>query len=302
MSTTAKHIPPALRSLELPFPPKIFSLMSGLYNSQKRGSGVEFSELREYVVGDDVRSIDWKASARSHTTYIKTYIDLRNQDVVFALDGSSSMALGGVDNLDSPLFLAGAMIGLIMRLAINRGDRVGFISTQQPEHFRVQTTGLSSRALGMYQQQYVNIATAHRQGMDWGQFLEQVRRNIKKHSLIVFFSDDYRVDDQIAQGYRLLRAHGHRVWCFRLGSKLLDVDRVETVPVIEDIESGELDGWNILDRQLLEDFIAQEQVGDVALDQRLRLLGVEIATLADRESAIPLLAKLLLRYKRRGGH
>ena len=298
MLIDSKHIPPALKSLELPFPPKIFSLLSGFYNSQNRGSGIEFSELREYVIGDEVRSIDWKASARGHATFVKTYIDLRNQDVIFAIDGSSSMVMGGINDTQSPLFIGGSLIGLIMRLALNRGDRVGFISSQDDSVVRSQTTGQSTKALSMYSQQYAAISTAQYQILHWADFLKKVRLNVHRHSLIVFISDDFEVDDAILQQYRLLRASGHRLWCMRVHGKTMNPDAVLQNYNTMDIETGELTDWAVLDKRVMAEYEQTETQRSAQIDAQLRAVGVEVATLADRKGAIPLVAHILQRYKR----
>ena len=69
-------------------------LIAGSYRSVFKGRGVEFSEVREYVPGDDIRTIDWNVTARFNTPYVKEFIEERNLDIYIAFDVSSSNNFG----------------------------------------------------------------------------------------------------------------------------------------------------------------------------------------------------------------
>jgi len=73
---------------------KVSSLLAGNYKTSFHGSGIEFSGIREYNIGDDTGSIDWKASARTGKTYIKKYEEDRERKVLFVVDTGSSMRFG----------------------------------------------------------------------------------------------------------------------------------------------------------------------------------------------------------------
>ncbi|MFH1788338.1 MAG: DUF58 domain-containing protein [Candidatus Altiarchaeota archaeon] len=95
------------------------------YKIMLHGSGMEFSELREYVPGeDDPKKIDWKASLRSNRTYVKEYEEERNLDVFIMLDTSSSMLFGTQDKLKSEY--AAILAGTLAYAGIESGDSVGF--------------------------------------------------------------------------------------------------------------------------------------------------------------------------------
>ena len=91
-----------------------------------RGQGTEFDSLREYVRGDDVRSIDWRASARNRNVVVRTWQPERDRRVVLVLDTSRTSA-GRVDDvprLDSAMDAA----LLLAALAARAGDRVDFVA------------------------------------------------------------------------------------------------------------------------------------------------------------------------------
>jgi len=73
---------------------KVSSLLSGNYKTSFHGSGIEFSNIREYSLGDDTSDIDWKASARTGKTYIKKYEEDRERKVLFVVDTGESMRFG----------------------------------------------------------------------------------------------------------------------------------------------------------------------------------------------------------------
>ncbi|OIP54436.1 hypothetical protein AUK10_00800 [Candidatus Gracilibacteria bacterium CG2_30_37_12] len=73
---------------------KLSSLLAGNYKTSFHGSGIEFAGIREYSLGDNTTSIDWKASARMGKTYIKQYEEDRERKVLFVVDISESMNFG----------------------------------------------------------------------------------------------------------------------------------------------------------------------------------------------------------------
>ena len=90
-----------------------------------RGKGIEFAGLREYVPGeDDANRIDWRASIRSQSLYVREYEEERDLDVFILLDTSSSMLFGSTGNLKSEY--AAIVAGVLAYAGIDSGDNVGF--------------------------------------------------------------------------------------------------------------------------------------------------------------------------------
>jgi uncharacterized protein (DUF58 family) len=73
------------------------SQYAGLYRSAFRGQGMEFSEVREYAEGDEVRLIDWNVSARHQSLYVKRMIEERERNVLLVFDLSGSLGFGSVE-------------------------------------------------------------------------------------------------------------------------------------------------------------------------------------------------------------
>ncbi|MBI4878973.1 MAG: DUF58 domain-containing protein [Planctomycetes bacterium] len=100
-------------------------LFAGEYHSVFRGRGMEFDEVREYLPGDDVRSIDWNVTARSGAPFVKRYREERELTVLFLVDVSASGAFGSIRR--SKMELAVEVAALLMFSALKNNDKVGLL-------------------------------------------------------------------------------------------------------------------------------------------------------------------------------
>ncbi|MEQ9304200.1 MAG: DUF58 domain-containing protein [Marinoscillum sp.] len=89
-----KEILKKLRKYEIRVRKAINSQMQGDFHSIFKGSGLEFDDVRAYQYGDDVRTIDWNVTAKGHGTFVKTFIEEKEQTVLFILDVSASQEIG----------------------------------------------------------------------------------------------------------------------------------------------------------------------------------------------------------------
>ncbi len=101
-------------------------LFAGNYRSAFRGGGLEFEESRPYLPGDDVRTIDWNATARCGRAFVKRYREERDLTLLLALDVSASMRFGG--NGRSKAATAAHAVALLAAASGRAGDRVGFFA------------------------------------------------------------------------------------------------------------------------------------------------------------------------------
>ena len=99
--------------------------LSGDYHSTFKGQGVEFDEVRPYVAGDDVRSIDWNVTARTGTPFIKRFSEERELTVLFMVDVSGSQSYGSVAR--SKMELAAEVTALLALTAIRNQDKIGLV-------------------------------------------------------------------------------------------------------------------------------------------------------------------------------
>jgi uncharacterized protein (DUF58 family) len=109
------------------------SVFTGEYRSVFKGQGMEFSEVREYQPGDEVRSIDWNVTARMRRPFVKRYIEERELTVMLVVDLSGSERFGTVKRFKSEL--ASELAAVLAMSAVRNNDRVGvLLFTDRIEH------------------------------------------------------------------------------------------------------------------------------------------------------------------------
>ena len=99
--------------------------LAGDYHSTFKGQGVEFDEVRPYIAGDDVRTIDWNVTARTGVPYIKRYSEERELTILFLVDVSGSQSYGSRSR--SKMELAAEVTALLALTAIRNQDKIGLI-------------------------------------------------------------------------------------------------------------------------------------------------------------------------------
>jgi uncharacterized protein (DUF58 family) len=110
------------------------NLMAGQYRSVFRGSGIEFEEVREYCPGDEVKSIDWKVSARLGKPFIKRYREERESILMLLVDMSASLQFGTFSG--QKLETVAEVASVLAFNAIKNNDKVGVIFfTDQVEKY-----------------------------------------------------------------------------------------------------------------------------------------------------------------------
>lgn len=105
---------------------KTSNILEGTYNSIYKGKSMNFEDLREYVIGDNVKDIDWKASARSNKILIKQFVAEKKHNVLFILDSGKKM-LADTRDLESKKEIALMTMGTICYLIDRNGDSISAI-------------------------------------------------------------------------------------------------------------------------------------------------------------------------------
>ncbi|HWY00256.1 MAG TPA: DUF58 domain-containing protein [Mycobacterium sp.] len=187
-------LPPFLSRKHLPSRLAKLREIDGLLPTLIRGQGTEFDSLREYVVGDDVRSIDWRATARRADVMVRTWRPERDRRVVIVLD-TGRMAAGrvGVDptaadpagwprldwSMDAALLLAA--------LASRAGDHVDFLA-----HDRVSRAGVFGASRTELLAQLVDAMAPLQPTLvesDWRAMIAAIARRTRRRSLVVLLTD-----------------------------------------------------------------------------------------------------------------
>ena len=114
-----------VRDLEILSARLIRAGFAGDYHSAFHGRGIEFSQVREYQPGDDVRTIDWNVTARSGTPYVKEFVEERDLTVLVVVDISGSMSFGSVDWRKCDV--AAELAAVFAFSAVQNSDRIGLL-------------------------------------------------------------------------------------------------------------------------------------------------------------------------------
>ena len=114
-----------IRKIEIKTRKVVEEMTGGAYRSVYRGRGIEFSEVRTYTEGDDVRDIDWNVTARTGVAHIKKYVEERELTVIIAVDISSSTLFGSAE--DDKRDKMAETAALLAFSAIRNNDKVGLL-------------------------------------------------------------------------------------------------------------------------------------------------------------------------------
>src|SRR5262247_849874 len=115
----------AIRKIQIHTSHLVSDLFAGQYHSVFKGRGMEFDEVRQYVPGDEIRTIDWNVTARTGIPHVKRFVEERELTVVLLVDESSSGRFGTVRQLKSEV--AAEICALLAFSAIKNHDKVGLI-------------------------------------------------------------------------------------------------------------------------------------------------------------------------------
>ena len=159
--------------------------LSGTYKSAFKGRGIEFEDVREYVPGDDVRTIDWKVTARSRSTNIKNYREERELSVMIVLDISGSTMTGTRRQLKESLI---ARLGAVLALtALRNNDKVGLVTfSDSTASFHPPRKARS--AVWRILHDVLTPQVEHR-GTDLPAVLGLLRRVLRRSSVVFLISD-----------------------------------------------------------------------------------------------------------------
>jgi uncharacterized protein (DUF58 family) len=120
-----KELIKKIRQIQIYTSRAVNASFAGQYESVFKGRGMQFDEVREYMPGDDIRSIDWNVTARTGKPYIKRFVEERELTVILAVDLSASGAFGTVNKMKNEL--AAEFCAVLAFAAAKNNDKVGLL-------------------------------------------------------------------------------------------------------------------------------------------------------------------------------
>ncbi|MFH1877479.1 MAG: DUF58 domain-containing protein [Candidatus Omnitrophota bacterium] len=169
---------------------KVTDVFAGQYQSVFKGSGMEFSEVREYTAGDEIRSIDWNVTARMGHPYVKKFVEERELTIMILLDTSMSCRYGTVARPKSEL--AAEVSSVIAFSAIQNNDKVGMITFGDRVRKYIPPRKGARHALRVVREALYN--TSGRGITDMNGALEFLNRVTKRKTITFILSDFFAPD------------------------------------------------------------------------------------------------------------
>lgn len=205
-------------------------LFSGNYRSYFRGNGMEFSDIRRYEIGDDVKKIDWKVSARQHKTYIKQFTEERQMSIFMLIDISKS------NNFIAKQELMAQLIGCISLSAVANNDKVGAIFFTDKIEKIIPVKKGRKHALAILDT-FLNIKPTS-SGTDIASVLRSFNKLSKQRS-IVFLISDFLDTSDYEKAINLTKIR-HDVIPIRIADKKYETLPSGAIFTVKDAENNEM--------------------------------------------------------------
>ena len=267
-------------------------MFAGQYESAFRGRGMEFAEVREYQVGDDIRTIDWNVSARFGHPYVKVFHEERELTVMLVLDLSGSHRFGTRKKFKRELLAEVA--GMLAFLAIRTNDKVGAILfSSKVEKYIPPKKGASHvwrliKEVFTYQPE--DLST------DLDGVLTFLNRVAKRHAIVFLISDC--MDTGFEKSLRLT-SKKHDLTVIRITDPA-----EETLPnvgfvTLRDPETGKTALVNSGSRKLRKRWRAYRDEQQAYLNETFKKAGIDQVELTTDGPVVEPLTRLFERRKRR---
>ena len=283
----------AVRLLAVRARREVSSAFAGGYRSAFRGGGVEFEESRPYAPGDDVRSLDWNAMARTGEPWVKRFREERDQTVLLALDVSASMGFGTRGR--SKATVAAHAAALLAAAASRAGDRVGLLAFSDGARAEIPP-GRGEAQLGRVLRSLVETAAEPGGATGLSAAVARARHLARRRAVVVLLSDfrDPHFFEDRAGLLALARNHD-------VVAGVVQDPVEEALPDAGSLRVGDAErgGGLVLrsgSRRARERYAAAAAVRRRALERRLRGDGADVLWLHTHRDPLTALARFFRRH------
>ncbi|MCD6464141.1 DUF58 domain-containing protein [Candidatus Woesearchaeota archaeon] len=290
-----KEILKQIKKIEIKTNKLVEGLIAGSYKSVFKGRGIEFSEVREYMPGDDIRSIDWNVTARFNTPYVKEFVEERDLNVYIVFDMSRSMFFGSVKTKKQ---LGIELAAALMFSGLKNNDNIGLcLFTSRVERFVKPRKGKKFvlkllRDLVYYQPEDLNTNLEN--------VLTFLARVVKKRS-ILFIISDFLTTTMTQNVENLLRflKRKHDVILINLQDPNEELIPSIGYALLEDAETGEQVLINTNDKAFRIQYLKLVKHKHLTFQKTVKKLGIDVVQLTTTQPFyIPLTKFFKLRAKR----
>jgi uncharacterized protein (DUF58 family) len=287
-----KEILKKVKRIEIATRGLVNDVFSGEYHSVFKGRGMEFAEVREYQIGDDIRNIDWNVTARSGHPYVKVFDEERELTVMLMVDVSSSGNFGTISQMKGEV--AAELCAVLAFSAIKNNDKVGLmIFSDKIEKFIPPRKGKQHVLRVIREILYFKPEESR---TDLNVALEYLSRVIKRKSIVFLISDflteNYEKSLQVAN-------KKHDI----IAIDILDPREVEMPSVglleLEDAETGETVMVDTSNPAIRGSFYSQSKEERETREKFFKSIGVDNITInTDRSYVEPITKFFRMRARR----
>ena len=277
--------------------------LDGEYGSVFRGRSLDFDDLRAYVPGDEVRDIDWKATARHGSPLIRRYVAVRRQTLVLVTDTGRNMAAAARSG-ETKKDIAVMALGVMGYLAHRHGDVVGLVSGDVEGTTALPAKGGEAH-LERLLRQVDAAATLDAAPSRIEDQLEHVARTVKGRNLLFVVADEVPAGPAISELLRRLRAQHEVLWL-----TVRDADLAPADPSLQPDRTAQ-DSYSVSAGYPLVAHLARDPAvaaayasavaeRDTGRTTMLRKAGITEGEVAGSQGVIKALFALLERHRRAG--
>lgn len=274
-----------LRQIELRTRRVVNTTFAGEYKSTFRGTGLEFVDVREYLPGDDVRTIDWRVTARMGRPYVRKFVEERELTVILCVDASGSAHFGtrGRFKLEQAAQVAATMA----YSAVRNNDKVGLLFfTDRVEKFVPPRKG---RLHVMRLIRDILAFQPRGRGTEPGAALEFLM-HVLKHRAIVIFIGDFAGPGYAPERFETplgVAARRHDLVAVAIRDRAEHQLPAAGLADLEDMETGEIITVDTSSRRLREGYQRHQAEQRSRAERLLKTRGVDLVSLYADEDFVP---------------
>ena len=273
---------------------RVRNVLSGNYGSVFKGRSLDFDDLREYNYGDDIKDIDWKATARSRSVMIRRYVAVRKHNILLIADSGNTMATlapSGESKQEVATFCAGVMA----YIAQHHGDFVGMIYGNQGGNKRFalkEDTAYIENFLDKYSKSIKLTAPES----DLTSLLSYVSKTCRERNFMLIISDADSVSQIDTELIRKLHARNEIMF-------IIIEDSPMTNELLYDYDTVDLDGKMRLskyfrkNKKIAEAEAQYREAQRVGIRKTFRRMGIVCSFVDSVNHAIPRIIKMLEEQK-----
>ncbi len=280
----------------------VTDVMSGGYTSVFRGSGIEFDEVREFVDGDDVRSVDWNVTARTGRPHVKKYMEERELTVLFVLDISASTGFGtvrreGREGRRTVRETAAEFCACLALAAARNNDKIGMITFTDEVELYIPAKKGSQHVLRLIREALA--AEGKKEGTDLAAAIDYATR-VQRKRAVVFVISDF-LGDGYEKSLKLL-GRRHDVVAVRLRDPHTRELPKAGLVHLRDAETGTSQWIDTRSARVRDAYATRLREHDERFVSMLRRARVDLLEIAPERSVVEPIMKFFRMRELRGAH